>query len=533
MSGWKSGRVSRRGLLAGGAAAVSGGALAAQGAAVSGPASPAALFARLSGAELGADRVLTSGHSRPGEGAAFYVRDAAVDPAYVSAHPKASFLAAGGRGYRLDPQQRLTIQMFGGRADGRLEPIQGARAGAYGVTDNAAALRAALSYLYYNRVNAGRDQYYAASARIHFPAAEGVYDFNSTVEIRQTVILSGDSSGHAAGAHGSQLRWRPGMHGLVFHHYPSDLSGRALSPTPGGSTGSVVDGLYLAQHAAGNDYARDDFHGLVMRASMTVRNSSFVAWSGNGIEVTAGAPASNANLFFIENCSAYGNEHGFHLDGGDANAGVLERCDATDNRGYGIFDSGFLGNTIIGCHCDQNGVADSEGAYNSGSVASYRGNLYYVRAGQADGAKSNSPTGTAESNQWWGFYVAGGTGPSHPEWSRGMRWREGGAYRVDALGAARSVLVGCYSEGAQGASYLVRPALVVGGLHGAPIQGDAIILGEQLGNLQLNTGLRINGNLGISGTQAAALPGRVVRKLQIFDEGGNPLGFIPIYDNIG
>lgn len=529
----KASDLSRRGILVGGAATLSGAALAAQGPGGAAAAAPAGLFARLAGSDTGADRIMSSGHGRPGEGAAFYVRDEAVDAAYAAAHPRASFIAAGGRGYRLDPQQRLTIQMFGGRADGSLNPVQGARGGAYGSTDNSAALKAALAYLFYNRVHAGGDQYYAASPPIHFPAAEGVYDFRSTVDIRQTAIFSGDSSGHAAGAHGSQLRWRPGMHGLVFHHYTSDIGDRLLKPTPGGATGSVVDGLYLAQHADGNDHGRHDFHALVMRASMTVRNSSFVGWSGNGVEVTAGAPASNGNLFFIENCSAYGNEHGFHLDGGDANAGVLERCDATDNRGYGIFDSGFLGNTIIGCHCDQNGLANSEGAYDSGSVAAYRGHLYYVRAGQAAGASANAPSGTTESNQWWGYYVAGASSPAHPAWSRGMRWREGGAYRVDALGAARSVLIGCYSEGAQGASYLVRPAIVIGGLHGAPIQGDAIVFGEQLGNLQINTGVRIDGTLGIAGSQAATAPGQVVRKLQVYDETGKPIGFIPIYDSIG
>jgi hypothetical protein len=45
-----------------------------------------------------------------------------------------------------------------------------------------------------------------------------------------------------------------------------------------------------------------------------------------------------------------------YLDGPDANAGVAIQLDCSDNRGWGIYDSSFLGNTFIACHTAANGA---------------------------------------------------------------------------------------------------------------------------------------------------------------------------------
>jgi hypothetical protein len=46
--------------------------------------------------------------------------------------------------------------------------------------------------------------------------------------------------------------------------------------------------------------------------------------------------------------------HGFYFEGADANAGVGIGLSATSNRGWGIYDSSFLGNTFVGCHAATN-----------------------------------------------------------------------------------------------------------------------------------------------------------------------------------
>ena len=54
-----------------------------------------------------------------------------------------------------------------------------------------------------------------------------------------------------------------------------------------------------------------------------------------------------------------------YVDGADSNAGVANSVDASNNGRWGIFDSSFLGNTYVGCHCATNGLMGIAG--NSGS----------------------------------------------------------------------------------------------------------------------------------------------------------------------
>lgn len=67
---------------------------------------------------VGVDRVRTSAYGLDGLGAGDYVYDAAVDAAYVAAHPKIAALTANGRGFRLATDQVFRLEMFGIAADG-------------------------------------------------------------------------------------------------------------------------------------------------------------------------------------------------------------------------------------------------------------------------------------------------------------------------------------------------------------------------------------------------------------------------------
>jgi hypothetical protein len=62
--------------------------------------------------------VQTVGYNATDVGSAVYAYDAAVDSAYVTAHPRSSFLANDGRGFRLSLEQEITPQMFGAVGDG-------------------------------------------------------------------------------------------------------------------------------------------------------------------------------------------------------------------------------------------------------------------------------------------------------------------------------------------------------------------------------------------------------------------------------
>jgi hypothetical protein len=64
---------------------------------------------------LGTDVVRTAGHTITGAGIADYVYDAAVDAAYVAAHPQTSFRSLNARGFKLRDGP-LSLELFGGGA---------------------------------------------------------------------------------------------------------------------------------------------------------------------------------------------------------------------------------------------------------------------------------------------------------------------------------------------------------------------------------------------------------------------------------
>lgn len=80
---------------------------------------------------LGVVLLQTSGYSAVDKGSGVYVFDAAVNSAYVAAHPLSSFLYSDGRGFRLSLEQDITLEMFGAVGDG--------------VTDDTAAILAAIA----------------------------------------------------------------------------------------------------------------------------------------------------------------------------------------------------------------------------------------------------------------------------------------------------------------------------------------------------------------------------------------------------
>jgi hypothetical protein len=451
------------------------------------------LFNEMSVISSSADRIQTAGYSAIGEGAAAYIYDAAVDAAYVTANPRTSFRTSNSRGYRLDPQQPLTIQMFGGKADGTASLSAGPYLGTLGATDNAPALNAALALIAANKVSVGSNNYYRGGARIHFPAADGVYDFQSTVDVRCSCTITGDTSGNTA-TWGTALRWRPGMHGIVIHSYASDLSG-VLSPAAWGGPGTILDGLAVVQHGTSNTYT-GTYHGIYLRVPTIVTNCFSGHWNGSGFYGLGGVPDSNINRSLLINCVSYANEHGIHVDGGDANIITGISCDCSVNRGYGIFDSSFLGNNWIGCHTDSNGCAHASSHTTVSSMVSYSGNWYYVKVGQTVGGSTNAPSGTTADNTWWGYISAGGVDAGHPAWVSGITIREGGAYRTDSTGNARSTFVGCYAEGTNGANYFVQPTMVFSGIFGNPTEAVNVSIFTNLsGVTDLSNDFRSRGSV--------------------------------------
>lgn len=176
--------------------------------------------------------------------------------------------------------------------------------------------------------------------------------FNSTLHLKSRVHLCGEGGGQAGDAV-SVMQFAPDAAGIVVHRYNTDC---VEPPGPGPADGSIIEGIALQGSGLSG-------HGIALKARATVRECTINGFGGNGIHIDADVtytPPTNANCWTVEqvrvtNCKG----HGLFADGGDVNAGRAVGLDCTSNGGWGVFDSGFLGNTYIACHV----AANALGAY--------------------------------------------------------------------------------------------------------------------------------------------------------------------------
>jgi len=422
----------------------------------------------------GLDRVRTSGFGQPGMGAAAYLFDPAVNAAFVAAHPRAAFLDANGRGFRLDPEQELTVQMFGGKADSN---------GSSG-TDILPALNAATNYLLHLSVN--HDGVSRGATALRIPA--GAYYQNGTFDPKGiTFRLYGDGHGKDGG--------KP----TVIHVNNADAiriqrhntQGVTSAPSTRGSDGFVIEGL---RFECINGVKGAAASGLRARARFTLRDCFFHGFPEDGVNIIAAAGEGgqfegNVNCFHIENVSCISNgKNGFHISGPDVNAGIVIGCDASFNGRWGFLERSFLGNTYTGCHASDNGLANvAYNGPNESHFVTFGGVQYYVLAGQ-ESAAANVPPGTAGSAGIWVPLRGGGATRGIPTWASGMPVVSGGPYRGEDPNAA-NLFLGCYAESGQGASQAVSPTMFVGGFHGeTDVIGGAVWHRNRLGVETSNNG---------------------------------------------
>lgn len=99
-------------------------------------------------------------------------------------------------------------------------------------------------------------------------------------------------------------------------------------------------------------------HGIFLKARMTLRNLYIRGCSGDGVHIVAASsdtPSTNANCWrMFEVVSSFNDGHGIFVDGGDTNAGACFGGSATDNGGWGVYDSSSLGSHWFGFHTSNN-----------------------------------------------------------------------------------------------------------------------------------------------------------------------------------
>lgn len=179
----------------------------------------------------------------------------------------------------------------------------------------------------------------------------GTYRLTASLRVRATQSIMGDPVGTNF-RQPTILAFSPGIPGIVVEDDSTTGGGQETT-----ISNMVIWGLYkqTTQVAAS---------GIECHAGVRIERCRVTGFKGHGILISAGVPATRANLWQVRDCQLDTNDgDGLHVEGGDANGGLAEEVSATANGGWGIKDDSGLGNTYIACHTRTN-VA---GAYSIGA----------------------------------------------------------------------------------------------------------------------------------------------------------------------
>jgi hypothetical protein len=396
------------------------------------------LFINAAGATVptGTERIRTRGHSVNGRGAADYVYSPAV-----TANSATAFVAADGRGFRLAPDQRITIDMFGAVPDDH------GLNGAPTPTDNYPAFQAAFDWLEANQVEPLPG--FAALPELIVPI--GFYYCGTQLELKEGAFT-------LTGQRGTRIRFPANSNGMIIN------SQYTIGETTNSDIDSAAASVIRSIAIRGSGGTNANKHGVRCRAIFQLDDVTISEFPGDGLHIVADVGANagtavrgNANQFTARTVNVIHNgRHGVYLQGGDANAGCAIQINALDNGRFGVFDNSFLGNTHMGHHADSNGIqgAGTSGNPNQGSsIVAHNGKRWSVAIGQETAASTTVPGTNAAV---WIQTAVDGVGPGVPAWTSGGTYFAGGAYASNSP-SARNVFVGCYSEGSQGISQFAPP----------------------------------------------------------------------------
>jgi hypothetical protein len=363
-------------------------------------------------------------------------------------------------------------------------------------TDNLAAINAMLGLA--AALGVGKHSLEKPSITIEFP---GFFFVSDVVNLYTQVHLKGFGIGQSGGQF---TLWRvpSGKAALIGNHFLT----RGYTATSDGTqtlaaAGSIIEGIKFlggTANTVGGGAAYDDTahaDGLLMRTQMLVKDCWFEGFQRNGIAILAGSDGNpilgNANNFVIERCTVqYNGSHGLHIQGTDANAGLVTKLDASFNRRWGVLEESFLGTQLIACHAAANGIGNGTTDVDSVTAFPAGGQRYAVAFGQETAAATTQP-GT--NGAVW-VPIDGSTGGR--TWASGFVVRSGGPY---ALRSASISLFG-YSEGGQGPDQCISPSISIGGIKGSAgtaFFGDGIRIGATFGSLTLSGGITPSGSIQI------------------------------------
>lgn len=288
----------------------------------------------------------------------------------------------------------VSILDFGGVADGS--------------KDNTAALTAAMASFSNSAFSA-----YLTGPRIRFPAAAKSYFFAGVINLKQTVILEGDTSPQAGGgALASVLQFPANSGGFIVNYYNTFGTG-VQSPATTGADGTTFRNLAILG-GGGTQDTTGEKAGIWCRAQTRIEDCSINNFPGDSVRIVAGIGSGGALEGQASGCE-FSNvvvnnsgRHGLYIQGGDANTCHTVRFNVHSAGCCGLLDQCFLSSQhdmfqVDSCNTKQ-----------MCQVSYTDGNAYQLIDNTAGIGASTTP-GT--NNAVW--YLLGTTGafPGLPAWS--------------------------------------------------------------------------------------------------------------------
>jgi hypothetical protein len=254
--------------------------------------------------------------------------------------------------------------------------------------------------------------FYNGGPEIIFPY--GKCHFSRTLEIKKTMILTGQGGGHRQFS-SSTLEFAADITGITVNSltgFEGSLDPPSIPVATGGSKGgdaTIIRNLHikslsngvpnLALNTTGSGVGHGIGHGIWVRAQCLIEHCLVQYFPQHGIYIRAiaGAPNTaagwaiygNANLTQVYHVASLSNGGcGVYIDGPDTNGCLLYGMDIANNRLSGVFESSQTGSTHIQHHTDINGM-DALCSFSEDAITSYR---YYCR--DAFRANNNAPAWT-------------------------------------------------------------------------------------------------------------------------------------------
>ncbi|MBS1512388.1 MAG: hypothetical protein JST86_16185 [Bacteroidetes bacterium] len=296
---------------------------------------------------------------------------------------------------------------------------------------------------------------YSWKSEIIFPPSEKAYFFSHTLTIDYNMVISG-GTGVQKYHQFSKLKFPPNTTGINLRFHSGDITG---------VSGTLIKDLFITTQKIETNLDTTK-HGINSDAPVYIENVTVCNFSGHGINLEApqkGKNSGSTDLSSVKDCFLVYNYDGLHIEGGESNACLIEGCNFSLNRRWGVNDLSFLGNTYIANHAASNCSVPGQR-----TLVCQDGHTFAALRPGAD--LKNPGIDKGWESDWFDFGKIGCVWGGAKSYTKGYYYEAGGAYSIDnrSLGNQnqRTVLLGCYAETDQPPSFLGNKSLSIGGING-------------------------------------------------------------------